>query len=102
MDIGKVFDIPGTELLREPYGSGHINDTFRVVMEDGGEKKEYVLQRINTTIFRDPAALMENIRCVTEHLTEKIAAVIRRGRRSIFIRPRRESIFMRTSRAPGA
>ena len=74
MDIGKVFGIPGTELLREPYGSGHINDTFRVVMEDGGEKKEYVLQRINTTIFRDPVALMENIRRVTEHLTEKIRA----------------------------
>ena len=40
----------------EPYGSGHINDTFLVVAD-----KRYILQRMNTSIFPDPDGLMKNI-----------------------------------------
>ena len=32
----------------EPYGNGHINDTFLVINES---KKRYILQRINHQIF---------------------------------------------------
>ena len=28
-----------------PYGSGHINDTFRVTCEDNGTTRRYILQR---------------------------------------------------------
>ena len=48
-----------------PAGHGHINDTY--VSEDGC----FVLQRINTEVFRDPAALMDNIDAVTSHLRHK-------------------------------
>lgn len=51
-----------------PIGNGHINDTF--VSEDG----RYIIQRINTEVFKDPAGLMENIVGVTEYLREKIRA----------------------------
>lgn len=50
------------------YGSGHINDTFRVVDAKG---VQYILQRINTDIFPDPDAMMENITRVTRHILAK-------------------------------
>ena len=49
------------------YGSGHINDTFKV---DTARGVSYILQRINTDIF-DPDAVMDNIRRVTEHIRAK-------------------------------
>ena len=52
----------------EPYGNGHINDTY--VFDC---KPKYILQKINTQIFKDPDELMENILGVTEHLKKKIA-----------------------------
>lgn len=55
-----------------PYGNGHINDTYLVRGTDGEEK--YILQRINTKIFRDPALLMHNFASVTEYLRGIIAA----------------------------
>ncbi|ERJ57606.1 phosphotransferase enzyme family protein [Sphingobacterium paucimobilis] len=50
----------------ERFGSGHINDTFRLRMEDGGVS--YLLQRINHHIFPDVDGLMNNIDLVTTHL----------------------------------
>ena len=50
------------------FGNGHINDTYRI------EGEEYILQRINTSIFTRPAELMENIENVTAFLRHKIAA----------------------------
>lgn len=57
----------------EPYKKGHINDTFIVSSEkDNSDKHRYILQRINGKVFRDPAAVMENIEKVTTHLRKKI------------------------------
>ena len=52
----------------EPYGNGHINDTFLVVAD-----KRYILQRMNTGIFTKPVELMENIVGVTAHIRKKTA-----------------------------
>ena len=49
------------------YGSGHINDTFKVETKTG---VRYVLQRVNTDIF-PPDILKENILRVTAHLARK-------------------------------
>lgn len=48
----------------EPYGNGHINDTFLVCTED----KRYILQRINNNVFPKPWEVMQNINGVTEHI----------------------------------
>ena len=56
-----------TPTVCEPYGNGHINDTFLVVC--GG--KRYILQRMNTRIFTKPYELMQNIVGVTEHIRRK-------------------------------
>lgn len=49
------------------YGSGHINDTFKVETKRG---VRYVLQRVNTDIF-DPVLLKNNIIRVTGFLKSK-------------------------------
>jgi Ser/Thr protein kinase RdoA (MazF antagonist) len=70
-DVGAVarqFQIHGQFVSAEPYGSGHINDTYRVVFMQAGVTVRYLFQRINHLIFKDPPALMENIARVTRHL----------------------------------
>jgi len=54
----------------EPYGNGHINETFLTVH---GERR-YILQRMNTNVFPDPDGLMENILGVTAHIRSKATA----------------------------
>ena len=52
----------------EPYGNGHINDTYLIT------EHKYILQRINTSIFKNPDELMDNIENVTVFLKKKIVA----------------------------
>ncbi len=66
--LNKILQQFSTYSYIAPYGNGHINDTYCV---DG---PKYILQRINTSIFRDPAQLMDNIQNVTSFLREKIVA----------------------------
>ena len=54
-----------------PYGGGHINDTFLVTCTDGGE---YVLQHINSYVFKHPDEIMENILGVTKFIAAKLTA----------------------------
>lgn len=70
----KALDFEGEAFSWERYGSGHINDTFRLVCRDEGSAKQYILQRINHEIFTDPVSLMKNIAGVTAFLREKITA----------------------------
>ena len=58
----------GAFVYCEPYGNGHINDTFLAVAEN---KKRYILQRINHAIFTRPDEIMENISAVTAHVLKK-------------------------------
>ena len=60
----------------EPYGSGHIHDTFSVKYNEGdGNRAHIILQRINTHIFKDPVAVMENILRVTTHVRSRLQSV---------------------------
>ena len=60
--IGKVKEIV-------PFGSGHINSTFKV----STDKSIYLLQQINTYVFTNPKGVMENIKGVTDHIRRKSA-----------------------------
>ncbi|MFO7935985.1 MAG: aminoglycoside phosphotransferase family protein [Kiritimatiellia bacterium] len=66
------FQVWGDLLSVERYGSGHINDTFKVEMSVAGSPLRYLLQRINHGIFKNPQQLMENILRVTEHQRSKL------------------------------
>ena len=68
------FQVEGTFVEADAYGSGHINDTFAVVCDKGGESVRYILQRINHNVFKNPPELMDNVVRVTSHIREKLEA----------------------------
>lgn len=72
--IAGEFALEGDVESAVSYGNGHINDTYLVTTRMGTEMFSYILQRINTSIFTEPAGLMENIVGVTGHLRKKITA----------------------------
>lgn len=62
-NISNQFLIEGEITKVSPFGSGHINDTFKLETE----RKNYILQRINGTIFLDIPGLMQNIVGLSEY-----------------------------------
>lgn len=71
-EIISQYAFPGVQMECVPFGSGHINDTFRLAFQEEGVRKRYVLQKINTEIFTRPEELMENVSAVTSWLRKKI------------------------------
>ncbi len=68
-DVLAAWDWGGTVTDAIPYGQGHINSTYCVeVQRPGGDRRRYILQKINTDTFTDPDGLMENICGVTGYL----------------------------------
>ncbi len=86
-NVARRFRIYGDYLSAELYGNGHINDTYFVTFDQAGTLVRYILQRINQNIFKDPAALMENVRRVTEHLGKKSATESGPSRRVLALIP---------------
>ena len=64
-----AFKLNGEPVSCEIYGHGHINQTFKIDTNAGAE---YILQRINKYVFKDPERLMENVAAVTEYLRERV------------------------------
>jgi Ser/Thr protein kinase RdoA (MazF antagonist) len=60
---------PVTEL--RAFGSGNINDTYLVTIASDREP-QFVLQRINTHVFQQPALVMQNMRIFTEHVCQQL------------------------------
>lgn len=71
-DIVSKFDLKGEVLEISPLGNGLINDTYKVHTSEGAP--DYVLQRINNSIFTDIDLLQHNIEAVTGHIREKLEA----------------------------
>lgn len=65
------FQIKGQLLEATPIEIGHINATYQVTLQDGLNKSLYVLQKINTQIFKKPLAVMDNIANIGHFLTKK-------------------------------
>ena len=71
----------------EPYGSGHINDTYKVVFGRDDREDTYIFQKINTNIFKNPEELMSNISRVVHHIAKKQYGVPGLKRRCIHLFP---------------
>ena len=63
------FQIQSQPLYCKNFGHGHINYTFLITTDNGSQ---YILQRINTHVFKQPVQLMENVIAVTEHIRTKV------------------------------
>ena len=70
--IGRLFNIAGELQGAVPYGSGHINDTYLVTYQQGNRTTQFVHQRINHHVFRDPETLLDNFEKVVQHIGDKL------------------------------
>ena len=66
--IYSQFAIDGLPVSCAPYGSGHINQTYLLVTS---RPRLYILQGLNTHVFKNMDGLMGNVIAVTEHLRKK-------------------------------
>lgn len=69
MRITAHFDLSSEPTSIMPYGEGLINSSFEVNTLDG---TRYILQKINTYVFKNPEGVMDNIQKVTDFLVNKI------------------------------
>ena len=64
-----AFQLDGNPIFCEEFGHGHINTTLKITTDTGAE---YVLQKINKYVFRNPIRLMANVSSVTEYLRQRV------------------------------
>ena len=81
--VCEAFCIKGEYRNFEVVNSGHINTTYRVYFFRNGELKDYILQRVNTYVFKDPISVMDNISSVTEFIRAKIKQVKETAKRNV-------------------
>ncbi|HOP10964.1 MAG TPA: phosphotransferase [Oscillospiraceae bacterium] len=68
LEAARAFGITGEIADHTLIKTGNINQTNLVKFSNG---KEYIIQRVNTYVFRDPDGMMRNIAGVTAHLRRK-------------------------------
>lgn len=66
LHICQNFKLNSTAISCEPYGSGHINQTYLINCTG---KEAYILQKINNHVFKDVPNLMKNISSVCSYLS---------------------------------
>lgn len=64
-----AFALDGVPISWREFGHGHINSTFKVTTDTGAE---YILQKINKYVFRNPVRLMGNVIAVTDYLRSRV------------------------------
>jgi Ser/Thr protein kinase RdoA (MazF antagonist) len=91
-EISRQFQIYGEILHAETCKIGHINETYSATYDQGGTRVRYIHQKINRSVFKNPAGVMENVMRVTAHLRQKLQALQVRDitRRCLTIVPTRE------------
>lgn len=70
--VSESYDLQGTPTEITQCINGHINDTYRVKYSiDNCNNEEYIFQKINGYVFKDPIKVMSNIKEITLHLQSK-------------------------------
>jgi phosphotransferase family enzyme len=69
--IAEQFTSGGNVVKVKEFGNGNINDTYIVTL-DALENNKFVLQRINTHVFKQPQLIMQNMRAFTEHVHQRV------------------------------
>lgn len=74
-EIARRFNVEGEPCDAEECTAGHINNTYVVSFNNKGKLDKYVIQRINTYVFKNPDYVMNNILGVTTYLRGYLVAV---------------------------
>lgn len=72
IDIAAQFAVDGTPVSYTECKVGHINNTYIVDFNLGNREDKFVLQRINTYVFKNPDCVMSNIIGVTSFLKNRL------------------------------
>ena len=66
--VNENYSLPGSIKEFSQCINGHINDTYHVrFLVDKNTYKEYIFQRINEYVFKEPIKVMRNIKEITLH-----------------------------------
>ena len=72
--IASQFQVEGEFLEGASFGNGHINDTYLASYLTTSGPLQYIHQRINHAVFKEPEKVMENIERVTRYGRERLLA----------------------------
>ena len=78
--ICRQFRLPGELILYRFIPNGHINTAYYVALYDGKEVRQFLVQKVNWYVFRDPVSMMHNIDLITQHIMRKERTLERRRR----------------------
>ena len=71
-EIIKEFNLKGDLKRITCVSTGNINDTYVGLTEYLNGEREYIFQRVNHLVFKDPDRVAENVCKVTDHVERKI------------------------------
>lgn len=72
VEICRAFNIKGEHKSTEILKSGNINATYKVSFIEDGNTVAYILQKINTYVFKRPEHIMHNIKLINQHIGNKL------------------------------
>jgi Ser/Thr protein kinase RdoA (MazF antagonist) len=79
--VARQFTPQGCQVLDvRAYGNGNVHETFLVTLgrghptlpRDSSGESRFILQRLNTRVFRRPELVMGNLRTCTEHVARRL------------------------------
>lgn len=70
--IVSQFNVTGTFLKGNRFGSGHIHVTYMIDCQKDAHIYKYVLQRVNHEVFPPQESLDRNLRLITEHIRKRL------------------------------
>lgn len=74
IQIAGLFSVAGDVLRAKPFGSGHINDTYKIETSEISDT-DFLLQKINHHVFPNIDGLMNNMILVLDHLKKKYESI---------------------------
>ena len=78
--ICKAFRLKGDVIIYRRIPNGHINEAYYVALYDGKEVRQFLVQKVNWFVFKDPITMMHNIDLITQHIMSKERTLERRRR----------------------
>lgn len=67
------FELKGNYIKYDIIKAGNINDTYVIDLQtDDGCEKQYIIQRVNTKVFKNPDEIVRNAELVTSHIAQKL------------------------------
>jgi len=76
-DLKQIFERFASEatfMTGKAFGNGHIHDTYLIVTTEK-DKDNFILQRLNTNVFRNIPELQNNIERITAHIRKKLSRI---------------------------